>query len=949
MGSALGYRRNFGTEGFVLSVALLWLLLSIPGVPAAPATGTLSSPVAPAVSIVSFTISPNPIMTGATTYLNLTVTGGTGPYIYNYSSGMPSSCPQIFTTSSSTTYSVACVPSTAGTFSILGVVIDLGNFPSSSSKSASLTVTASPVGPTITAFTASPSTLNVGGSTYLNVTATGGSPPYSYVYSGLPPGCSSSSVTSLLCAPTQKGNYTVTVTVTDSNGLSATSGIPLTVNPSLGPTISSFVATPSLFTVGGSTTLNVIATGGKPPYTFSYAALPAGCASANSSTIPCTPTSAGRYNVSATVTDMNSRTSSTRVSLTVNPLPTVKSFLAAPSTFTVGATTLLSTTVTGGTSPYSYTFSSLPPGCASSNTSSLSCTPSAPGSYSPSVQVTDADGKVTSPTTTSITVNGLPKFNAFTASPTSIPLEGTVYLNSSVIGGTPPLQYSYATLPPGCISADTATLSCTPTTEGTFTVKVSVKDASNQGASDLTTFTVTPVPTIVSFSATPSTVAPRQSTTFSVQAIGGSTPYTYVYTGLPVGCSPADTAVLSCIPVASGQYNVTVQVTDAKGNTNSGTTTLQVTSQSLGSPSITYFGATPSQGSVGNASTFTVQVSGGTSPYSYLFSGLPPGCASADSSSLSCTPSSPGSYSVNVRVTDSTGKSTTASFTFTVTGTPEPLQVSLESNLSYVWVGASFTLTTSIHGGVGPFSYAWAINGTNVSGGPASGTWTESLSHGGNYSFRVWVQDGQGKVTESNAVHVLLLSPRHEGTPTSPGTLPASWSYLAVIVAILGLGVLLTFVLLLKRRRSREARAGALDSAFSAVEPGIQNPDPFPVEPFPVTSPETPLSPSLEPAVPQETSSAIPPLDPPQSCPQCQGLVEKDGVCDACGIYWQPSGGPGPTPLANSEEMGAFPPAQSPPPTLQEYSEVVPTLNLCPKCQRPVGPDMACYSCGINP
>ncbi len=49
------------------------------------------------VSISSFTISPNPVVTGETTYLNITVTGSTPPYFVNYSSGMPSSCPQTAT------------------------------------------------------------------------------------------------------------------------------------------------------------------------------------------------------------------------------------------------------------------------------------------------------------------------------------------------------------------------------------------------------------------------------------------------------------------------------------------------------------------------------------------------------------------------------------------------------------------------------------------------------------------------------------------------------------------------------------------------------------------------------------------------------------------------------------------------------------------------------------
>jgi zinc metalloprotease ZmpA len=77
-------------------------------------------------------------------------------------------------------------------------------------------------------------------------------------------------------------------------------------------------------------------------------------------------------------------------------------------------------------------------------------------------------------------------------------------------------------------------------------------------------------------------------------------------------------------------------------------------------------------GTVGTAITpFTITVSGGTSPYSFSATGLPPGVSiNATSGQVSGTPTQTGTFSPTVNVTDSSNpvKSGSTSFTFTVTG-----------------------------------------------------------------------------------------------------------------------------------------------------------------------------------------------------------------------------------------------------------------------------------------
>jgi len=89
----------------------------------------------------------------------------------------------------------------------------------------------------------------------------------------------------------------------------------------------------------------------------------------------------------------------------------------------------------------------------------------------------------------SSTVGGF-SISSFSASPNPITVSHTTYLNASAIGGTMPYTYSYTALPTGCTTASTASLACTPTVPGTFTVHVFVNDSAAHTATTTTTLTV---------------------------------------------------------------------------------------------------------------------------------------------------------------------------------------------------------------------------------------------------------------------------------------------------------------------------------------------------------------------------------------------------------------------------------------------------------------------------
>ncbi len=353
--------------------------------------------------------------------------------------------------------------------------------------------------------------------------------------------------------------------------------------------------------------------------------------------------------------------------------PSITSFSASPSTLTVGGATTFSVSVTGGTTPYTYLYSGLPAGCSSANTLSLACTPTATGTFTVTVNVTDAAGRSTAGTTT-LTVNPAsvtgPSISQFGATPNPIVLGNSTTFSLQATGGAPPYTYAYQGLPSGCSSKSAAQLLCTPTSSGKFTVLATVTDSKGLSANASLVFTVTApagYPSIVAFSATPSTLYLGNTTLLSVSAIGGTSPYTYAFTSLPTGCSTSNSAALTCTPTAPGVFLSYVKVTDANGHTASASTPVTVLASQGSLPTIASFAANPNPVSVNSKSVLTVQVTGGKAPFSYVYSGLPAGCAGANSSSLDCTPTKAGIFNITVLVTDARGHSTNATITLKVT------------------------------------------------------------------------------------------------------------------------------------------------------------------------------------------------------------------------------------------------------------------------------------------
>jgi gliding motility-associated-like protein len=348
----------------------------------------------------------------------------------------------------------------------------------------------------------------------INLTVTGGTGPYTFLWSTTPP--QTTEDISNLCA----GSYTVTIT--DSKGCVFVGG-PYTIGADFSASIGN-VSCNGL--CDGSITLTT-PTFGTPPYTYIWGVNPP------QNTKDLINLCAGTYCV--TITD---NVGSTRDSCFMVTQPAVL-ILSGTVTHDINqnCTGAIDLNVTGGTQPYSYLWNTTPP----KTTQDLIglCQ----GTYC--VTVTDGHGCTA---TNCFTISTQAGFNVSLNALQLISCAGqcTGSISSTITGGIAPFTYhwsnnnSNANLSDLCAgtygltvtdaSGQTATASMNLTEPPALIVNVTVTDPSVQGASDGAVF---------------------------AQVTGGVPNYTYLWTG-PVS---GNTAALNNIPAGSYQ----VLVTDANG------------------------------------------------------------------------------------------------------------------------------------------------------------------------------------------------------------------------------------------------------------------------------------------------------------------------------------------------------------------------------------------------
>jgi len=504
-------------------------------------------------------------------------------------------------------------------------------------------------------------TNNIGSASVTSVT--GGTPPFTYSWSS---GQTTSTISNL-----PAGSYTVTVK--DANGCTQQATVVVAHNTATPtPTIT---GTNPLCNGGTGSAVATTITGGTAPYTYAW--------SNGKTTTSVTGLAVGTYTLN--MTDANGCTGSGTVTIT-QPTAIVITTSTAPTTCTGSTGTASVTNVTGGTSPYTYSWNG---GQTTTTINNL-----AAGSYT--VTVKDANGctKTATVTVTSVTITLTPTTSAVNelcngGSTGSVSVTG-------VTNGTAPYTYTW--------NAGQTTTTVTGLPPGTYTV--TAKDAN--GCTGTATATITQPALINITTSTAPTTCSGSTGTASVTAVtGGTSPYTYSWN------NGKTTTSITALP--AGSYTVTVK--DANGCSKTATVTVGTTGATI-TPTVTGVNELCNGGNTGSASV--TGATGGSAPYTYTWSN--------GKTTTTITALSVGTYTVTAK--DNNGCVGTKTITITQ---PTVITVATTSSPTTCSGTTGTAGVTSATGGTGAYTYSWN-----------NGATTSTINNLASGSYTVTVKDANG-------------------------------------------------------------------------------------------------------------------------------------------------------------------------------------------------------------
>jgi hypothetical protein len=318
--------------------------------------------------------------------------------------------------------------------------------------------------------------------------------------------------------------------------------------------------------------------------------------------------------------------------------------------------------------PYQYTIigGNLPPGLSLSFSGTISGTPSAAGSYSFWVDLSDqnppsadwcrpedaqreftivVNGGAPPPVVVPLSINQAaltPKF-ATVSAPYSVQL-------SAAGGGSQTWSVVEGSLPSGLQLSSSGLISGTPTATGDFTFKVRVSDSTRSATqsyslSVVQPLKIAPVTAPAGEVSVPFTLGPTVA--------GGKAGYKWSAAGLPAGVSlDAATGRLSGSPSAPGSFPVKLTVTDSLGLTDTVDVTLTF------APKLSIVTRALRAGKVGRAFALRVATTGGVVPRTWkvVRGALPAGVHfSTRTGAFSGTPKRAGKTTLVLQVTDKLG------------------------------------------------------------------------------------------------------------------------------------------------------------------------------------------------------------------------------------------------------------------------------------------------------
>gem|GEM_PF-4357033 len=417
-----------------------------------------------------------------------------------------------------------------------------------------------------------------------------------------------------------------------------------------------------------------------------------------------------------------------------------------------GQSQLFNSTVSNGTSPFTYQWylnGNAVPGQASLF---WNFTPSLAGSYTVYLNVNDSAGFTVNSASTIVYVNILTNVSISPTSPLVMDVGQSQLFNSTVTYGTSPYSYQWYLNANPVSAATSPTWTFSPNSTGTCSVYVAVADSSTTPSRvQSNTIQVTVNPTLtVTINPLNSTIYLTQSQTYSSNLNNtGSPPYSYQWILNGIAVPGATYSNWSYNASSIGLYQICLNVTDSADAVAQSVAWLNVTQ-----PPPFFVTISPSSGIIdaGQSVSFNSSVTGGVPQFTYQWY-VNGSSVTGAASNWSFTAPLSGSYQIYVNSTDSLGVIAQSNIGY-ITVNPPPI-LSINASSSVIYLGQSLQFSSFVSGGTSPDIYQWYVDGTAVSAA-ANPTWDFTPSLTGSYTVYANITDSVGVQTKSNTVIVIV-------------------------------------------------------------------------------------------------------------------------------------------------------------------------------------------------
>jgi PKD repeat protein/KaiC/GvpD/RAD55 family RecA-like ATPase len=526
--------------------------------------------------------------------------------------------------------------------------------------------------------------------------------------------------------------------------------------------------------VGQAQLFTSTVTGGKSPYSYQWYLDDVPVFGATNEVWTFSPTTADSYTIYVVVADSGSNHTSAQSNTAPVTVNSALFVLISPSSVVldVGQSRLFISSVSGGTSPYSYQWYLNSAPASGATNPAWAYTPSSAGSYTVCLKVTDNIAVQATSNTAPVTVNSA---LSVSISPASVVMDAgqSQLFTSSVSGGTSPYTYQWYLNAASVPSATKSTWTFTPSSSDSFTFYLVVADAVSVTATSSTAAATVNGALSVTIAPSSATLGAGQSQLFTSSVSGGTSPCSYQWYLDSTPVSDGTSTRWTFTPSSSNSYNVSVRVTDNVNSRATSNIASVTVNPALSSP-VAQFTESANKVYTDILIQFNASISydsnGTIISYYWDFGDGKNTTGEVASHSYAEN----GNYTVILTVTDDDGLAGTHQDTIHIQDRAPIASFTVSSITDYTDETITFNATTSYDSDGLILSYFWDFgDGTNATGMVAS----HAYAHDGVYAVSLTVTDDDNNTDSATSTESILSRGTADQAPIAIFTVSAQKAY----------------------------------------------------------------------------------------------------------------------------------------------------------------------------